>query len=541
MMNGPLSLVHILERARRYFPNSIIASRLPDRSFLHRCSYADLYRRSRALASALTRRGLKKGEVVATLMGSHYAHMEAYFGIPVAGAVVHTLNPRLHVNEIAYVANHAEDRFLIVDDTLLPLLEQIRDRVHFEAIFVFSLNGYPTPPGYEDYEELLASGDPDFTYPDIDENDAAAMSYTSGTSTGRPSGVVFSHRSIVLTCLGILAADSLGVVCADVVMPLVPMFHVLSWTLPYAAVMAGSKLVLPTGHWETERLVELLEIEKVTLGTGVPTVWLAVLQLLELKKRNYKFANGLRLFVGGAAAPEVMIRGFDRQGIPLIPAWGMTETSSNIVVCRLKPHLHTLPEEQYYAARARTGFAIPLSDVRIAAENGDEVPADGATMGELQVRGPCVAASYFKKEPDSDSFTSDGWLRTGDVATMDVEGYVKICDRTRDLIKSGGEFISSVELENAIMGHPAVAEAAVVAVPDPKWSERPCAFVVLKPGAVACAEDISRFIAPKFAKWWLPDKYVFVESIPKGSSGKCLKRVLREQAAGRVQSRTLTS
>lgn len=535
MMNEPLSLVHILERAKRYFPSSTIASRLPGRSFLHRYAYADLYRRSRSLAGALTRLGLKKGEAVATLMGSHYAHMEAYFGIPIAGGVVHTLNPRLHPNEIAYIANQAEDRFLIVDDTLLPLLEQFKSQVHFEAIFVFSLNGGPIPREYEDYEDLLTSGDAPFTYPEIGENDAAAMSFTSGTTTGRPSGVVFSHRSIVLTCMGILAADSLGVVCADVVMPLVPMFHVLSWTLPYAAVMAGSKLILPTGHWDAESLVELLEFEQVTLSTGVPTVWLAVLQVLERKKRNYKLASGIRLFVGGAAAPEAMIRAFDRQGIPLIPAWGMTETSSNVIVCQLKPHLRRLPEDQYYAVRARTGFASPLSDVRVADEEGKEVSADSAAMGELQVRGPCITASYFKKEHDPEHFTSDGWLRTGDVATIDLEGYVKICDRTRDLIKSGGEFISSVELENAIMGHPGVAEAAVVAVQDPKWSERPVAFVVRKPEVAVCGEDISKFIAPKFAKWWLPDEYVFVESIPKGSSGKFLKRVLRDQAASRVR------
>lgn len=535
MMNVPLSMVHILERAKQYFPNSTIVSRMPDRS-LHRCTYVDFYRRARALAAGLTQRGLRKGEAVATLMWSHYVHMEAYFGIPIAGGVVHTLNPRLPAIDIARIVNDAEDRFLIVDEVLLPLLERFKDQVNFEAVFVVDVTGQPVPPGYENYEALLASGDTTFRYPEIDENDAAAMCYTSGTTTGRPSGVVFSHRSIVLTCLGILASDSLGVACADVVMPVVPMFHVLSWTLPYAAMLAGSKLVLPAGHLDAESLVELLELEQVTLSTGVSTVWLAVLQRLERPERRYKFAQGLRIFVGGSAAPETMIRGFERQGIPLLSAWGMTETSTNAVIGRLKPHLQKLPEVQQYALRSRAGYAVPLADVRVVDENGWPVPADGAAIGELQVRGPCVAASYYKKKPDAENFTPDGWLRTGDLVTIDVEGSVKICDRIKDLIKSGGEFISSVDLENAIMGHPAIAEAAVVAVPDPKWSERPVAFVVLKPGAVMNGEGVAEFIKPKFPKWWLPDEYVFVKSIPKGSSGKFLKRVLRDQIAERAQT-----
>jgi len=531
MMNYPLTLVHLLERAGRYFPKSEVVSRLPDRS-LHRSTYADFYRRSRALAAALTRAGMKKGDRVATLMWNHYAHLEAYFGIPVAGGVVHTLNLRLFPDDIAYIANDAEDRFLIVDDVLLPLLEQFKDRIHLERVFVVPLTGNPIPGGYENYEELLQSGDGPFEYPVLDENDPAGMCYTSGT-TGRPPGVVYSHRSMVLHSLATVAPDTFGIAQHEVVMPVVPMFHVLSWGIPHATVMVGAKLILPGPHLDPQSLVDLCEREQVTLTTGVPTLWLGVLQLLERNEKEYRLAAGLRIGVGGSAAPEAMIRGFDKYGVTVIHAWGMTETSPIASISRLKPHLRSLPEDERYAVRARTGYAIPFVDLRIVGDDGREVPADGKTMGEIQVRGPFVTGSYHNKERDPGKFTPDGWLRTGDVATIDAEGYFKICDRTKDLIKSGGEWISSVDLENAIMGHPAVAEATVVAVPHTKWGERPLAFIVLKPNMTTSGEEVARFLEPKFAKWWLPDEYIFVDTIPKTSTGKFLKRELREKMAAR--------
>ena len=531
MMQYPLTLVHMLERAGRYFGNSEIVSRMPDRS-LHRCTYQDFYRRSRLLASALTKAGLRKGDRVATLMWNHYAHLEAYFGVPVAGGVVHTLNLRLYPEDIAYIANDADDRFLIVDDILLPLLAQFKDRVKFERVFVVPLTGKPVPAPFENYEELLATGSEDFQYPELDENDPAAMCYTSGT-TGRPPGVVYSHRSIALHSMSVLVGDIFGITSADVLLPVVPMFHVLSWGLPHAAVLVGSKFVMPGPYLDAESLVELCESEHVTFASGVPTIWMSVLQLLERTPAKQNVLSGLRVGVGGSAAPESMIRAFDKFGVTIIHAWGMTETSPIAAVSRLKPHLKGLSEDEQYAIRARTGFALPWVDVRVIGDDGQQVPTDAHAMGELQVRGPFVTGRYHNKEVDPAKFTSDGWLRTGDVANIDSEGYIKICDRTKDLIKSGGEWISSVDLENAIMAHPAVAEASVIAIPHPKWDERPLAFVVKKPFTEVTAKEIEDFIAPRFAKWWLPDEYVFVESIPRTSTGKFLKRTLRDIAAKR--------
>jgi fatty-acyl-CoA synthase len=529
MMQYPLTLVHVLERAGRYFGNSEIVSRMPDRS-LHRCTYRDFYRRSRQLASALTKAGLRKGDRVATLMWNHYAHLEAYFGVPVAGGVVHTLNLRLYPEDIAYIANDAEDRFLIVDDILLPLLKQFSDRVLFEKVFVVPLTGQPVAPPYHDYEALLAAETGEFVYPELDENEPAAMCYTSGT-TGRPPGVVYSHRSIVLHSMATLIGDCFGIDSADVLLPVVPMFHVLSWGLPHTGVLVGSKFVMPGPFLDAESLVELCESERVTCATGVPTIWLAVLQLLERCPNKRDLVPGMRVGIGGSAAPESMIRAFDKFGVTVIHAWGMTETSPIATVSTLKPQLKLLPEDERYAIRARAGYAIPWVDLRVVDDEGTPVASDGHAMGEIQVRGPFITGRYHNKEIDPLKFTADGWLRTGDVATIDSEGYVKICDRTKDLIKSGGEWISSVDLENAIMAHPAVAEASVIAVPHPKWDERPMAFVVRKPLMEVTATEIAEFIAPRFAKWWLPDEYVFVDAIPRTSTGKFMKRALREMAA----------
>ena len=527
MMDYPLTLPHILERAGRYFPKVEIVSRLPDKS-LHRTTYGEFYRRSRALAEGLCKAGLNQGDRVATLMWNHYAHLEAYFGIPAAGGVLHTLNLRLHPNDLEYIVNNAEDRFLIVDDVLLPVLEGFRSRVNFERIFVVNHSGAPLPAGLESYADLIASASGNFAYPRIDEREAAGMCYTSGT-TGSPRGVVYSHRSTVLHSYNCLLSSTMRVSASDVILPVVPMFHANAWGVPYAAAMTGAGLVFPGPYLDGESVLELFEREQVTFSAGVPTVWLAVLQLLEREASRWRLAPGLRLAVGGSAAPESLIRGFDRFGITVLHAWGMTETSPVATIASLKPHLERVPENQRYAYRAKQGYAVPFVDLRVVGDDGKEVAPDGKSMGEIQVRGPYITARYFKMEPTAEKFTADGWLRTGDVATIDDEGYIKITDRTKDLIKSGGEWISSVDLENAIMGHPAVAEAAVIAIPHPKWDERPLAVIVLKPGAQATPQDIENFLAGKFAKWWLPDEYVFADAIPRTSTGKFLKTALRER------------
>lgn len=534
MMHYPLTLMHLLERAGSLYGSVEIVSRMPDKS-MHRYTYADFYRRARSLAKALQKAGLKRGDRVGTLMWNHYVHLEAYFGIPAAGGVLHTLNLRLHPDEIAYIANHAGDRFLIVDDVLLPLLQKFRDRLKVERIIVVSLTGQPVPEGMEEYESFIAEPAEDFVYPDLDEEEAAGMCYTSGT-TGRPKGVVYSHRSLVLHSFASAMADTLGISRHDVVLPVVPMFHVNAWGLPFTCTMVGAKQVFPGPHLDPVSLLELFKGEQVTFTAGVPTIWLGILQVLEKNPGQWDLNPKLRMVVGGAAAPESLIRAFDRHNLRVVHAWGMTETTPLGTVSLLKPHMESLSVDEQYAYRAKQGLPAPFVEVRIVNEQG-VAPHDGKTMGELQVKGPWIAADYYNRPDSRDSFTEDGWFRTGDVATIDPEGFVKITDRTKDLIKSGGEWISSVDLENALMGHPAVAEAAVIAVPHPKWQERPLAVVVLKEGARATEEELIQHLAPRFAKWWLPDGVVFVEEIPRTSAGKFLKAKLREQYKDWVKER----
>ncbi|GEM83466.1 long-chain fatty acid--CoA ligase [Meiothermus hypogaeus] len=524
MMDFPLTLAHLLERAGKLFPKEEIVTRLPDKS-LHRYTFGDFYRRSRQLASALQKAGLQKGDRVATLSWNTYAHLEAYFGIPVAGGVLHPLNLRLHPSDIAYIINHAQDKILIVDDVLLKLYEAVREHVKLERVLVVPLSGQPVPEGLESYEDFLASGDPGFAYPSLDERDAAGMCYTSGT-TGKPKGVVYSHRSIVLHSLGSALPDALNLASTDVLLPVVPMFHVLAWGLPFTGVMTGSKLVMPGPHLDAESLLDLYESEHVTKTAGVPTIWLGVLQALQKEPGRWKL-EPMEMVVGGSAAPEAMIRAFDRFGLRVLHAWGMTEMSPLGTTSRLKRHLRGDAEVEY-RYRAKQGVPTPLVEIRAVGEQG-EVPWDGQSLGELQVRGPWVAKSYYNLEEESDKWTPDGWFRTGDVVAIDPEGYIRIADRTKDLIKSGGEWISSIDLENALMAHPAVKEAAVIAIPDPKWDERPLAAIVLKEGQSVTPEELRTFLEPRFAKWWLPDAYVFVDEIPRTSTGKFLKSRLREQ------------
>ena len=530
MMDFPLTLTPMLERAGKLFPEVKIVTHMPDKS-LHRHSFADFHRRATQLASALDAAGLKRGERVATIMWNSYAHLEIYFAVPCSGGVLHTLNFRLHENDIAFIANHAEDRFLIVDDVLLPIYEKIKDKVNFERVFVVPLTGAPIPDGLENYEEFIGSGPADYSFPELDENAACGMCYTSGT-TGKPKGVAYSHRAMVLHtfCAGL--PDIVGLAQRDVLMPVVPMFHANAWGLAYLAVMVGSKIAFPGPHMDAESLLGLCEAEQVTLAAGVPTIWIGILQALETDASRWKLHPEFRTVVGGSALPESMIRGFNKHGIAAIHAWGMTELTPLGTISRLKRGMEELSEDERYQVRAKQGMPVPYVQARVVDDKG-EAAWDGESMGEFQVRGPWVAASYYKSEEGQDKWTDDGWFGTGDVVTIDPEGYVKITDRTKDLIKSGGEWISSVDLENALMGHDSVREAAVIAVAHEKWTERPLAVVVAADGAEVNAATLTEYLSKSFAKWWLPDAYEVIDEIPRTSTGKFLKTALRERFANR--------
>jgi fatty-acyl-CoA synthase len=525
MMSSPLLLTGILERAAKIFPNVEIISARADGS-RHRSNYAEVHRRAKQLSAALLQAGIRNGDRVATLMWNQQEHLEAYFGVPAVGAVLHTLNLRLHPEEIAYIVNHAEDRFLIVDATLLDIFEQFRPGVQLERVFVVNRGCGRETQGGEPYESFLArtTGEPD--YPDLGEEEAAAMCYTSGT-TGKPKGVVYSHRALSLHSLAIALPDQLDFSCHDTVLPAMSMFHANGWGFPYAATMTGSKQVLPGRNLQPEALLDLLEAEEVTLTGGVPTIWLSVLNALDCHPGRWKLAQGMRVIVAGSAAPESMFRRFDKLGVRVIQPWGMTETTPLATVCTPKPHMSNWSEDERYDLRAKQGFPTPFIDVR-AINDTTEISWDGATAGELEVRGPWVASGYYKLD-QSDRWTKDGWFRTGDVVTIDSEGYVKITDRVKDLIKSGGEWISSVDLENALVAHEAVKEAAVIAVPHPKWAERPLAVIVLKDGRQVTDSELCVFLSQRFAKWQMPDAFVFVDELPHTSTGKLLKSKLRQQ------------
>ncbi|QQR43615.1 long-chain fatty acid--CoA ligase [Myxococcus xanthus] len=526
MMDFPLTLSHLMERARTFYPRSEIVSRNPDKS-LHRYTYADFYARTCRLANALTRLGVKAGDRVATLSWNHYRHLEVYYGVPCMGAVVHTLNLRLHPNDLGYIARHAEDSVVVVDRSLLPLFEKFKDAVPSIRHVIVVPDAGPAPEGMLDYEALLAAESPDFDFPQLDENSASMLCYTSGT-TGNPKGVLYSHRSTVLHALACCMTDVTGMREADAVMPVVPMFHAAAWGLAFDAVLTGAKLVLPGPHLDPPSLLDLMAAEKVTLAGGVPTIWIGILALLDQSPNKWDLSSMRSMLIGGSAAPPSLIEGFQqRHGLEVVHAWGMTEMSPVGTMAKVKGPLRQAAHEAKSSARASQGFALPFVETRVASDDGTLLPWDGETMGELEVRGPWVASSYFSDEGE-DRFTKDGWFKTGDVVTIDSHGYVRICDRSKDVIKSGGEWISSVALENALMAHPAVLEAAVFAGKHPKWDERPLAAVALKEGQQVTKEELTAHLAGQFAKMWLPDDYVFVPQVPRTSTGKFLKTKLRE-------------
>jgi fatty-acyl-CoA synthase len=526
MMDFPLTLTHLLDRARRYFPRTEIVSRGPDGK-LHRQTWSETYDRSCKLANALARLGVKAGDRVATLAWNHNRHLEAYYAVPMMGAIVHTLNLRLHPTEISYIARHAEDSVVLVDRSLMPLLRQFIETVPSVRHVVVMPDSEPTPKDELDYERLLASERAEYDWPRLDENTAATICYTSGT-TGNPKGVVYSHRSNVLHAMFSSLPDQMDLSQRDVILPVVPMFHANCWGFPHNAAAVGAKLVFPGPKLDPESLLDLIVGEGVTVAAGVPTIWIGILAQLDAHPKNWDVSRLRQMVVGGSAAPPAMIEGFEkRHGLTVLHAWGMTETNPMGSVARVKESLEAGPDHSRLSYRASQGYAVPFIEMRHTDDQGKLLPWDGEVMGELEVRGPWVAASYMGDE-GKDRWTADGWFKTGDVVTLDAEGYVRICDRSKDVIKSGGEWISSVALENALMSHPCVLEAAVFAGRHPKWDERPIAAIVLKKEHQATSEELGKHIEGRFAKFWMPDAYVFVEQIPRTSTGKFLKSRLRD-------------
>jgi fatty-acyl-CoA synthase len=529
MMDFPLTLTTLLERAGKLFNEVEILSRRADRT-VERRDYGAFYRRSRRLAGALTKLGLGRGDRVASMMCNHVGHLEAFFGVPCAGGILHTLNLRLHPHEIRGIVQHAQDRFLIIDDVLLPVFEKFRAETTFEKVIVapYGCAG-AVPEGFLNLEELLEEAGDDFAYPAIDENDGATMCFTSGT-TGFSKGVIYSHRALVLHSFAESMADSFALSNNDTVLPLAPMYHANAWGFPYTAVMTGAKLMLVGPNLEAEGILDWMVEERVTVASAVPTVWIGVLDTLEKNPGRWKFDRPVRILCGGSAPPVQLMRGLDRFGLQMIHLWGMTETTPLATTGRLKSNMREWSEEEKYQVRGKQGWPVPFMELRTMRPEG-EAPWDGQTPGEIEVRGPWVAGHYYESPDQAHRWTADGWFRTGDVATIDRHGIVKIVDRAKDLVKSGGEWISSVDLENTLMGHPAVKEACVVGVPHPKWQERPLAAVVLKDGKTATAEELRGFLGATFAKWQLPDAFVFVQAIPRTSVGKFKKIALREQFA----------
>jgi acyl-CoA synthetase (AMP-forming)/AMP-acid ligase II len=528
MDDYPLSLTNLIARAEQFSGGRKVVFRRPDGS-VGRTTMGACIERSRRLGTALARLGVGDGDPVATLLWNQPEHLELYFAVPCMAAVLHTLNPRLHPDELGFIVNDAEDRAIVVDESLLPAFESFRGARDFEHVIVVRQTDAELPDGCLDYEALLADAEP-MQWPADDERRAAAMCYTSGT-TGRPKGVVYSHRSMVLHSLVAALPDVKGVSRRDVLLPVVPMFHANAWGIIYTAALIGCSLVLPGPRLDAESVLDLLAGERVTMTAGVPTVWMAVLAAIETEPDRWDLSTLDHLVVGGAAAPRSLMEGFDRHGLTIVHAWGMTETSPLGSVSRLGPELDDASDEERLLHRTRQGTASPFVEIRARNEDGELIAWNDEEMGELEVRGPWVARAYHRGE-GAEKFTEDGWFQTGDVVTIDEGGSIKICDRSKDLVKSGGEWISSVDLENLLMAHPAVAEAAVIAIPDERWGERPLAAVVLRDGAGADADELREHLAGEYAKWQLPDRFEFIDEIPRTATGKFKKTVLRDRFAG---------
>jgi fatty-acyl-CoA synthase len=529
MMDYPLTLTHFFERTRRLFGGKRLATRIPGAP-LFEYTYAAFAERVERLAAALATLGVHGGDRVGTLAWNSHRHLELYWAVPLSGAVLHTVNIRLGPADLAYIINHAGDTVLFVDASVWPVLASIRQELRSVRRIVVMPDGpLPAEPGLLEYEALMAGAVPIDGWPKLGENDAAGMCYTSGT-TGHPKGVVYSHRAIFLHSMAVAMADTLAISERDVILHVVPMFHANAWCVPFAGVMVGATQIFAGPHPQPRDIAELIQRERVTFVGAVPTVWIAVKELVE--KEAYDLSSVRCIPIGGSAAPRTLIEHYEKKlGVAMAHAWGMTETGPLGTVSRLKSYMESRADAERYAIRAKQGYAVAGIDLRAVDEAGREVPWDGRTAGELQVRGPWVLRSYYDNPEAAVQFTEDGWFRTGDVATIDAEGYIQITDRTKDLIKSGGEWISSVDLESLIMAHPKVLEAAVVAVPHPQWVERPLACVVPKPefaGGLA-AEEIIESLRPQVARWWLPDGVVFVDAIPKTGVGKFDKKVLRER------------
>ncbi len=543
MMQLPLLISSLLVHAERHHGEQEVVSRRVEGD-IHRTTYRELAARSRRMAKAIAGLGIASGERVATLAWNGHRHLELYYAVSGSGAVLHTLNPRLHPDQVVYIADHAEDRALFFDLTFLPLVEAIASRVKTIKTFVAMTDRAHMPAassieGLLCYEDLLETHDDRYTWPEFDENQASSLCYTSGT-TGNPKGVLYSHRSTLLHTFAIAMPDALNCSAKDAILPVVPMFHVNAWGLPYAACMTGAKLVFPGPGLDGKSLYELFEGERVTLSAGVPTVWQGLLGYVEAN--GLRFSTMRRTVIGGSACPPAMMKAFqDGYDVQVLHAWGMTEMSPVGTVAVLKGSQKDLGPAERFAIQAKQGRAVYGVDMKIVDEDGAELPWDGAKSGELLVRGPWVVSQYFRGE-GGDPLVADaaghGWFPTGDVATIDGDGFMQITDRSKDVIKSGGEWIGSIDLENIAMSHPSVAMAACIAARHTKWDERPLLVVVRKPGAELARDELLGFFEGRIAKWWTPDDVVFVEAIPLGATGKMLKNRLRDLYGEHLIGRT---
>jgi fatty-acyl-CoA synthase len=530
MMDSQLLITGIMDFAQKNFPDTDIVSAFAD-GRIHRQSYGESFRRSRRLANALARLGVERGDRVGTLAWNDHRHFETYYAVSCSGAVCHTINPRLFPEQIAYIANHAADRWIIADPMFAPLLEALWQRLESVegVIFLAEADAMPSTslPVARSYEELLAVESDDFDWPALDERTASALCYTSGT-TGHPKGVLYDHRSTVIHAYAACMPDVMSLANRDCVLAIVPMFHANAWSLPYACPMVGARIVLPGPLMgDPKALADLIETEDITVSMGVPTVWLGLLGYLEESGRRPGKLE--RMVVGGAACPESLLRAFrERYGVEVHHSWGMTEMSPLGVFNSPTRATRELAGDEQDRIRLKQGRGVFGVEMRLLDDEGREVAWDGETSGRLQVRGPWVCGEYYRPDEPDPAHRTDGWFDTGDVATIDPLGYMQITDRAKDVIKSGGEWISSIELENAAMGHPGITEAAVIGIPHPKWSERPLLLVVAKPGATLDKAGVLAWLEGRVARWWMPDDVLFIEEIPHTATGKIAKTELRK-------------